>query len=75
MCYLVFIDYRMCEEMDFCQRTVDNLVENPVINNQRIETNRGVKTLFKWYFNGVLTAKQLWGERRERSEMFPLVIH
>lgn len=38
MCYLVFIDYRMCEEMDFCQRTVDNFVENPIINNQRTET-------------------------------------
>lgn len=56
MCYLVFIDYRMCEEMDFCQRTVDNFVENPVINNQRIETNRGVKTLLKHYLNGILMA-------------------
>ena len=56
MCYLVFIDYRMCEEMDFCQRTVDNFVENPVINNQRIETNRGVKTLLKHDLNGSLMA-------------------
>lgn len=56
MCYLVFIDYRMCEKMDFCQRTVDNFVENPVINNQRTETNRGVKTLLKHYLNGILMA-------------------
>ena len=56
MCYLVFIDYRMCEEVDFCQRTVDNFVENPVINNQRTETNRGVKTLLKHYLNGILMA-------------------
>lgn len=56
MCYLVFIDYRMCEEMEFCQRTVDNFVENPVINNQRTETNRGVKTLLKHYLNGILMA-------------------